>query len=697
MKALTAIFSSQKPPCHAANHDMMDVDDPEIPHRVIDMGISANERASSQVRIPIPDMHVPKTLEELVSDTALFAQVQETYPEYSVILGFLQLYMPVRHHMRAAQQQFVPGWRDVSASPFAVVAYNIRSLVDRPRSVPAAHRDTAIAADIATFYDRYVLNIGAPWATWIGTLSALRSHYETCVERVEPHVMNSLLGSMRTDCLQEFVTSVSSNWRDNDYGVMTRDGNRASIIVRSRRLGRGPYQGGRGRGHESANANANANATRQLESEVQNMKHELELLQKQFDDLAAQAEQKKQELTSQTREFSICEARYERQIVELTHHLHKLESRASADMATMEKMYGDSIQVQEKQNQTIAFLSEQTQTNAAIAAKFQLETHRFSQALASAEAQLAKTRGRAGMFDSESAFNPREVTQEFSTLANSVRAFVTKIVPNPAAEGNSSAVSKIITLFMDNMVGKRNAGGAAVAAEPVKKNALTACVNAVVGEIMYNALVIPIGKNPCNEFRNAATTLELFPAQNDDNANDDDDDGDLHKLCEQRFYQKLCETLLNNPASHGPVSTSRAAIAKPFCELTATTALILKSFMATFTLHKQVRNELLSEIDSLADAVVTLRCRARAVGMTFWLDLPRKPNVERKKYLGICNKKLDPTRVEALHKAAAEGHKTEYDQTRMKTKSRTTTYAFAVFPGLMGDGKVAYKEEVWCD
>ncbi|KAJ3149948.1 hypothetical protein HDU89_003404 [Geranomyces variabilis] len=651
---------------------MMDVDGPEILHRVIDMGMSADEQPSSQVRIPIPDVHVLK----------------EAYPEYSVILGFLELYMPVRH-------QFVPGWRDVIGSPFACVAYNIRSLVDRPRIAPAAHRDTAIATDIAAFYDRYVLNIGAPYVTWMGRLSALRSHYETCVERVEPHVMNSLLGSMRTDRLQEFVASVSSNWRDNDYGVMTRDGNRASIIVKSRRLGRGPYRGGRGRGHESASANANA--ARQLESQVQNMKLELDLLQKKFDDLAAQAERKKQELTSQTREFSICEARYERQIVELNHHLHQVESRANADTATLQAMYCDSVQVQEEQKETIAFLSEQTQSNAAIAARFQLETHRLSDALAGAEAQLAKTRGRAGMFDSESAFNPREVTQEFSTLANSVRAFVSKIVPNPAAEGNSSAVSKIITMFMDNMVGKRNAGGgAAAAAEPVKKNALTACVNAVVGEIMYNALIIPIGKNPCNEFRNAATTLELFPAKNDDDL-DDDDHGDLHQICEQRFYQKLCEILVNNPASHGPVSTSRAALAKPFCELTATTASILKSFMATFALHKQVRSELLSEIDSLADAVVSLRCRARAVGMTFWLDVPRKPNVEKNKYLSISNKKLDPTRIEALRKVAAEGLKTEYDETRMKTKSRTTTYAFAVFPGLMGDGKVAYKEEVWCD
>ncbi|KAJ3166697.1 hypothetical protein HDU88_003180 [Geranomyces variabilis] len=682
--AWAAIFSSREPPCHAANHDMMDVDDAGILHRVIDMGMSADEQPA-QVRIPIPDMHVPKTLEELVSDTALFAQMQEAYPEYSVILGFLELYMPVRH------QQCTPAWRDVNVSSFAGVAYKIRSLVDRPRIAQAAHRDTAIAAEIAAFYDRYVLGIGVPYTTWMGTLSALRSHYETCVERVEPHVMNSLLGGMRTDRLQEFVASVSSNWRDNDYGVMARDGNRASIIVKSRRLGLGPYQGGRGRGHESANAIANAEAKRQLESQVQKLNHDVELQQQKIDDLAAQAEHNKQELTSQTREFSICVTRYERQIVELNHHLRNVGSRASADMANLQAMYGDSIQVQEDQKETIAFLSEQTQTHAAIAARFQLETQRLSDALASAEAQLAKTRGRAGMFDSESAFNPRQVTHEFSTLANSVRAFVSKIVPNPTADGNSSAVSNIITLFMDNMVGKRNAGGA-VAAEPVKKNALTACVNAVVGEIMYNALVIPIGNNPCNEFRNAATTLELFPAQSHD-----DDDDDLHEICEQRFHQKLCEILNNNPASHGPVSISRAAIAKPFCELTVTTASILKSFMTTFALHKQVRNELLSEIESLADAVVSLRCRARAVGMTFWLDVPRKPNVERNKYLSISTKKLDPTRIEALRKAAAGGLKTEYDETRMKTKSRTTTYAFAVFPGVMGDGKVAYKEEVWCD
>ncbi|KAJ3179617.1 hypothetical protein HDU87_002823 [Geranomyces variabilis] len=652
---------------------MMDVDDPG-PHRVIDMGMSSDEQASSQTRIPIPDNHVPKTLEELVvRDAALFAQMQEAHPEYSVILGFLELYIPIRTEM--AQQQHVPAWRYVQDSQFSTVANQIRSLVDRPRIVaPGADRDSIFAAEIAHFYDWHVLGIGgASWAPWTGSLSALTFHYENCVKGVEPLVMGELLPRMRADRLEDLVASLN-NWRDSDYGVMTREGNQSVILVRSRRLGSGGAHHG-GRRHESANAK------RQQESQLQALKLQLASLQQKCDDQAAEIEQRQQDLASQTRKSF--EAWRERQIVELQQYVKQVKSQADADMANIQAMYCDTLQIQDEQTAHIAFLSEHSQTNAANAARFQLGAKRLSEALASAEGQLAKTRGRAGMFDSESAFNPREVTQEFSNLANSVRAFVSKIVPNPAAEGKSSVVNKIMTLFMNPLVGERSAGATR---EPIKKNALTACVNAVVGEILYNALVIPVEMNACNEFRNAATTLDLFP--------DTDGGGDLHEICEQRFYQGLCEIL--NPASH-PVPVSSAAIAEPFCKLQAATAMDLRVLLSTFSLCKQIRNELREEITSLASAVVSLRCRARAVGMTFWFDVPRKPTV-LKSYFGISLKRLDPTRVEALREAAeGRGLKTEFDETRMKTKSRTKTYAFAVFPGLMGDRKVAFQEEVWCN
>ncbi|KAJ3158447.1 hypothetical protein HDU86_002916 [Geranomyces michiganensis] len=589
--------------------------------------------STPQVSIPIPckDELLPKTLQEFVNNKALFAEMRAVYPQWSFSFGFLELYSPFRQEI-AKHAADARKWQHVTASPFASKAFEIRRLADSAAKRPEEYPDGILAGNVVYFYDKCIVGVArSDWGPYTGSISQLCMHYEYCFEN---------------DQLENFVTALD-NWRDGDYAIMSRDGNQASIAV------------------VTTNEPDRHGLQRRKSAKTQ----DLAILRRKYDDLAAQLRRRDEEFEAHTRRHMEVEATHERNRVQQDNHVRNLKAGNH-----------ELFRVQEDQRQKIATVSQQAQMNAENAARYQQEANRLSKALAIAEGQLAKTRGRAGLFDSESLFNPREVTQHFENLAAQVRTFVMKIVPNPnpAANPNAKVIGKI-TAWMEQMVGKKLDAGA----EPVKKNALTACVTAVVGEIVYNALVMPIEGDPCHVFRHAATMLGLFP----------DKDDDPHDICEQRFHQVVYKHL--DPASH-PISTPAAGIVEPFHVLRDSTVLALKYILSasSFKLDKSVRDEAHFEIDAIADAAVSLRCRARAAGMTFWLDVPRAPAIERTYYF----KFLDPSRVAMLQNAPkGRWPAPVFDETRMTTKSRTKAYAFAVFPGLIREGKIAHKEDVWCD